>query len=240
MLTVYRRGCDQLLFNSYYGLYPYADTKDPAELEYIMEKVMGRYPWNNESIDKFFTKSHRLRILINAAVNKRLAKNHRNKIFIPAPKGGIRGATTQPQDMWIWEGMQMLCAVREPQANKPVNGGVYVVEEIDEKKRQVTVRLHEDYRPRFEHHHVENPEDVENMDESESESEEEEGEIKFHARESNDVEDPEKVGRHVLHPLQVMKYLRLQHALVHASTQGRTMRNEHIGILDCFTRNFTR
>ena len=238
-LTVYRRGCDQLLLNSYTGLYRQADNKNPDELEYIMEKVMGRYPWNYESIDKFFTKSHRLRILINAAVNKRLVTNHRKKIFIPAPKGGIRGATTQPQDMWIWEGMQMLCTVREPQANKPVNGGVYVVEEIDEEKRKVTVRLHEDYRPRFEHHHVENPEDVENMEESESESEEEDGEIKFHVKESNYVADPEKVGLHILKYSDVAKYLRLQHALVHASVQGRTMRNEHIGILDCFTRNFT-
>ena len=113
------------------------------------------------------------------------------------------------------------------------------MEAINEEKRQVTVRLHEDYRPRFEHHHVENPEDVENMEESESESEEEEGEIKFHTRESNYVADPETVGIHILKYSDVAKYLRLQHALVHACVQGRTMRNEHIGILDYCTRNFT-
>ena len=33
--------------------------------------------------------------------------------------------------------------------------------------------------------------------------------------------------------------LRPQHALVHASLQGRTVRDKHVGLLDAFTPTFT-
>ena len=102
--------------------------------------------------------------------------------------------------------------------------------------------MHEDYRPKFEHHVVENPEDVENLkaaDEDSGEESEEEEEVKPPPKKKAKVKAPKEVGLHKLKYDEVMEMLRLQHALVHASVQGRTMRNEHIGILDCFTPNFT-
>jgi hypothetical protein len=244
-LTVYRRGLDQQLFDSYTALYRHADNCNRAELECMFEGVAQRYPWEGEEIDKFFCKSHRLRILINAAVNKRLAEKRPlgERVFIEAPKEKMRGVTMQPQDMWVWKGMELLCNTREYERGRPVNGGVYVVEAFN--SRTVRVRLHEDYRPKFEHHSAENPEDVENLtaddEDSEHESEEEEAEEEAQPppKKKARVQDPEKVGVHVLEYEEVMETLRLQHALVHASVQGRTMRNEHIGILDCFTPNFT-
>ena len=83
---------------------------------------------------------------------------------------------------------------------------------------------------------LKNPEDVENLADEED-SEEEEEEVQPPPKKKAKVE--KEVGVHILTVKQVMEMLRLQHALVHASIQGRTMRNEHIGILDCFTPNFT-
>ena len=75
------------------------------------------------------------------------------------------------------------------------------------------------------------------MEAEEDSEEEEEEEVKPPPKKKAKVQ--QEVGVHILSYKQVMEMLRLQHALVHASTQGRTMRNEHIGILDCFTPNFT-
>ena len=85
----------------------------------------------------------------------------------------------QPQEMFIWEGMELLCHQREYQQGKPVNGGVYVVERWDNSR--VIVRLHEDYRPRLEEgvRDFENVEDLKQEYETDSETDEEFEGIKF-------------------------------------------------------------
>ena len=41
----------------------------------------------------------------------------------------------QPQDMYIWEGMELLCQRRKYMDKAPVNGGVYVVQSWTNKNR---------------------------------------------------------------------------------------------------------
>ena len=130
------------------------------------------------------------------------------------------------QDMWIWVGKHMLCHKRKFQQGKPVNGGVYVVESWDEAS--VTVRLHEDYRQRFEENPVEDAENVEDFEEEVSDSDGEFEECKAPpAKKAKKAVDPEKIGVHKLSYADVALMLRPQHALVHASLQGRTMRDKH-------------
>ena len=58
-------------------------------------------------------------------------------------------------------------------------------------------------------------------------------------KEPKEVVDPKTVGWHRLTHNEAALMLRPQHALVHASLQGRTMRNKHLAILDTFTTTFT-
>ena len=152
-LTVYRRGTDAELFRRYVMLYQYAHLK-PARLkgkfnddyhltQQIIERARETYPMHDGVIDKIFCRKHKQRIGINALVNK-IEAAKRDDVLLLECKGRIQGAHMQPQDMYIWVGMELLCYSRKYRQKYPVNGGVYVVETFD--ATHVVVRLHEDYR----------------------------------------------------------------------------------------------
>ena len=149
--------------------------------------------------------------------------------------------------MWIWPGMELVAYSQEYSENYPVNGAVYVVEGWD--AQFVWVRLHEAYRTSI---HVECSLDPDEVPEeqpartyrdSDSEDEvpppppkrarktkeltEEQAATRTMQRASN-----AKDGVHKLTYQDASKYLRMQHALVYANIQGRTMRDEHLAILD--------
>ena len=106
-----------------------------------------------------------------------------------------------------------------------MNGGVYVVQCWT--KKTVTVRLHEDYRQKFD--------DALDSDDSGDE----EGEVPAPlATGPLLVLSPELQGYYTMPHAEAARIFRPQHALVYASIQGRTMREKHIALLDTTNPNF--
>jgi hypothetical protein len=241
-LTKYRRGTDEALFKWYTWLYKYAEEgKDRFANQDTVERLVGmtreRYPWNSGvSVDHFFVMSHRQRILLNRMQNQRLAAEQEKTLFLPSP-GKMHGVALDPQDMRIWPGMELLCYARRYAAKSPVTGCVYVVEDFDD--RFVRVRLHEDYRPKF---NVE-PAPVEELELDEEGEEETPSEPDDMAADDDEAPADDAVegqeGVYRLTHAKAARILRLQHALVYASIQGRTMRQKHICLLNTDHRHFT-
>jgi hypothetical protein len=97
----------------------------------------------------------------------------------------------------------------------------------------VIVKLHADYVRTAE----EAPEDVDDADDEGSEPDDmgEDGNDAPPAPGVNVVE----TGVYKLTHARAVAILRLQHALVYASIQGRTMRQKKIGLMDTWNQNFT-
>jgi hypothetical protein len=112
---------------------------------------------------------------------------------------------------------------------------VYVVEDFNDKF--VTVRLHEDYRPKFNVKAAEEPELDENGEEETPSEPDDMAADDDDAPASDAVEGKEGVYR--LTHTKAAKILRLQHALVYASIQGRTMRQKRICLLNTDHSHFT-
>jgi len=244
-LTVYRRGTDDTLFKSYTALYKYADDKRLEVVEHWVANVQQRYPLKDEEIDHHFVLSHKKRILINAVMNQKLAARQPHTLFLKSP-GHIPGMMMQPQDMHVWEGMELLCYNRKYAAKSPVNGGVYVVLSWDAET--ITVRLHEDYRQNFA---KDLPKPAAPKKE-EGESDEEDATSEpddFGEEDEPPAQKPPKgykfvdmadlVGFYTLTHTQAAKMFRPQHALVYANIQGRTMREKHIALLDTYNLKFS-
>ena len=70
---------------------------------------LRHYPWNGEKIDYYLCISHHSRMRINRRENLAAAAAHDKKLFVPSV-GEIKGCSSQPQDMWIWE----VCSSSEP------------------------------------------------------------------------------------------------------------------------------
>ena len=113
-----------------------------------------------------------------------------------------------------------------------MNGAVYIVESWTET--HVKVRLHPDYISNFnlKDLRTETVEETEEDDDDDEENEEDEPE---------EVVIPDETDRHTfsLTKEAVSRVLRVQHALVYASIQGRTMREKHLGLLDTTHLGFT-
>ena len=152
------------------------------------------------------------------------------------------------RDMWIWPGMELVAYAQEYNENYSVNGAVYVVEGWDEQF--VWVRLHEAYRTSI---HVEcslDPDEIseEHPPQTSREASDSEDEVPSpppkRARKTKGSTEEQAAARATkkaadaadglfkLTYQNASKYLRMQHALVYANIQGRTMRNEHLAILD--------
>ena len=242
-LTTYRRGADEALFRWYTKLYKHADAHkledrwDFSDVrDTVVEQTRRQYAWKGEEIDHYFPMSHVQRIRINKLMNSRLAARHGDTLFLPSP-GKMHGVALQPQDMRIWRGLELLCYARKYAAKSPVTGCVYVVEDFDDTF--VTVRLHEDYRPKFNVKPA--PEEEPELDENgeeETPSEPDDMEADDDDAPAKDaVEGKEGVYR--LTHAKAARILRLQHALVYASIQGRTMRQKHICLLNTSHEHFT-
>ena len=238
-LSVYRRGTDQELFDMYTGLYQHAD--DNRKVPEIVEHLRGIYRYPDKKVcDHYFVISHQKRIMLNTAFNWLLAERHANIEFIPT-FGEKHGMTMQPQDMIIWEGMELLCYTRRYAKNSPVTGAVYVVEAFDGSR--VTISLHDDY---IGERLIDAP-----PTEVQQEAGEGEDDAASDAEALEDVGDNEEDrgstmeirqvrradGTFVKKPVYRLSYkraseiLRLQHALVYASIQGRTMRGS-VALMD--------
>ena len=259
-LTTYRRGTDIELFRRYVQLYKYADLK-PARVrgrynedyyitQQLVEKVRETYPMHDGEIDIHLVPSHKKRMEINALVNKIEAAKRDNAVLIPC-HGKLHGAQMQPQTMYIWEGMELLCYSRKYRQDRPVNGGIYVVEKF--VKDIVVVRLHEDYR-RYLEAKKDNYEDQDTPgDDGEVDSDADSDPEDMGADEEDEEDDEEctpppakkakkqkrEPGVYHLTKREVSRYMRPQHALVYASIQGRTFRDKHIALLDWQSHLFT-
>ena len=147
--------------------------------------------------------------------------------------------------------MELLCHRRKYAPKSPVNGGIYVV--LSWTKTHVTVKLHEDYRPRAkESSPATEAEDVDmdaddedassepdDFGEDDWESDEDEIPAQKPSKGPKFVDVSEEAFTYTLTHAQAVRILRLQHALVYANTQGRTMREKHLALLDTANRNFS-
>jgi len=111
-LTVYRRGTDERLFKWYTPLFEWADTQDMDVVDQLMDQTQARYPLRDEEIDIHLVMSHKWRVKINRAENKKLASRQERTLFLKSP-GEMPGVMMQPQDMHIWDGMELLCQRRK-------------------------------------------------------------------------------------------------------------------------------
>jgi hypothetical protein len=232
-LTKYRRGTDALLFKRYTNLYQWADCKDRVSVDMAVNEMTSFYPYAGEWIDHYFVMSHEKRMLFNHASNYKLADQQAKVLFLAGPKDarGAPGVCMQAQDMLIWEGLDLLCYARKYSQKSPVTGCVYTV--MSWTETHVIVKLHEDYVRTAE----EAPEDVDDADDEGSEPDDmgEDGNDAPPAPGVNVVE----AGVYKLTHARAAAILRLQHALVYASIQGRTLRQKRIGLMDTWNRNFT-
>ena len=74
-------------------------------------------------------------------MNYAAAARHNKVLFLP--EVDVPGATTKPQAMIIWEGLELMCNRRRYESNSPVTGAVYVVKSWN--KETVTMVPHKDY-----------------------------------------------------------------------------------------------
>ena len=186
--------------------------------------------------------SHKWRVKINHAVNMKLAERHEHKLFLKSP-GEMPGIMMQPQDMWIWEGMELLCHRRKYVANSPVNGGIYTIYSWDGET--ITVRLNKEYRENYRPKAPKPPKDTKA---NEVDDEDEDATSEPDDFEEDEEELPkapkgfkciDMAGWYTVTHAEFARIFRPQHALVYANIQGRTMREKHICLLDTGNRNFT-
>ena len=148
---------------------------------------LRHYPWNGEKIDYYLCISHHSRMRINRRENLAAAAAHDKKLFVPSV-GEIKGCSSQPQDMWIWEGLQLIGAGSR---RKVLNGVLYIVTGFTEES--ISIRPHEDFQ-------------------------------------ANAVQ---------VSLTEASECLRLCYAAVYYSCQGRTLKEQHVMLLDTEHPHFT-
>ena len=148
-----------------------------------------RYPWRGEQIAYYICLSHRMRMRINKWQNDLEKEQHRDKLFI-ASYGFVKGCSSQPQDMWVWPGMQLIGGGRT--SRKVLNGVCYIVHSFDDEHLRVTT--HPDFG-------------AEEL-------------IELDMREASEN-------------------LRLCYAAVYHSCQGRTLKQQHVLLMDVHKPFFT-
>jgi hypothetical protein len=124
---------------------------------------------------------HQSRMRINRRENLAAAVAHDKKLFVPSVGEIERLLASQPQDMWIWEGLQLIGAGSR---RKVLNGVLYIVVSFTEES--ISVRPHEDFQ-------------------------------------ANAVQ---------LSLAEASECLRLCYAAVYYSCQGRTLKEQHVMLLD--------
>ena len=249
-LTEYRRGTDLDLFKTYTGLYHLAD--DDSQVPMVVAAMREKYPlehWHT-LCGCFFALSHKKRMMINHVVNWKLADLQEEVEFIPS-SGEVSGWTTQPQDMIVWKGLELLCYSRRYCKNSPVTGAVYVVNKWD--GRFLTVELHNDYLGKrlIPPHEAAAAEEGGEEDEEEQSDEEALEELPDREPTRPDrecvmstVEVRQADGTKLKKPVFKLSYkrasqlLRLQHSIVYAAMQGRTFKTS-VALLDLDSNKIT-
>ena len=143
-LSINRRAAgDDAHFRFYTGLYEH--VKDPDELDKAVRRAQATYPWRSEPgndigteiCDLVLVVSHHKRMRLNQYLNE--ARNKRAGVLVRCNETVAHH--NRPQDMWLHEGMKLLCCCKSHPVL--VNGVFYVVEEVDDGK--VVVRMSKDY-----------------------------------------------------------------------------------------------
>ena len=150
------------------------------------------YPWKGreqQPISYHVCISHRKRMRINKWQND-LEKEHHNHKMLIRSYGFIKGCSSQPQDMWVWPGLQLIGGGRT--SRKVLNGVMYIVRDFNDET--LRVRAHPDF----------------GGDEI----------IELTLREAADN-------------------LRLCYAAVYQSCQGRTLKEQHVMLMDTGHRHFS-
>jgi hypothetical protein len=84
--------------------------------------------------------SHRNRMRINRWQNRLEKDRHLRKLFIPS-YGFLKGCSSQPQDMWVWKGLELIGGGRT--SRKVLNGVMYRVHSFTDE--HLTVQVHRDF-----------------------------------------------------------------------------------------------
>ena len=114
-LQRYRRGDDFEHFRFVGSIYP----KHGVELDDALEMARERYPARGAIFfGTTLCLTHRCRVVVNAAVNKALARS--NAVLVSATSDN--SLPNQPQDMFVWPGIVLMAIV--PQSTALVKNGV--------------------------------------------------------------------------------------------------------------------
>jgi len=124
-----------------------------------------------------------------------------------------------PQDMVIWEGMELLGCIHQSNSKTVINGVVYVVKGWD--TRFVYFNVHKRYQKQ--------PGDDTDESDAEPELEEEEEEAEEPEVDPAEGEIPADLK---LSYENTSKWMRLTHARCYGSIQGCTMEDQHILLID--------
>ena len=118
-LTTYRRGDDEALFDFYYGLYNSNET-----LTTMVARAKNNFPACSDP-DLVLCISHNKRILINKRMNESRAPDTAVEVCVTEE---IQGTTCQPQNMFIWTGMELIgCPRGRGRKYEVVQGVVYTL-----------------------------------------------------------------------------------------------------------------
>jgi hypothetical protein len=141
-LTTNRRSAgDARLWWFLGSLYPFVDQ--PLRLSVDVADATRLYPWNGEltAETRVFAVSHRLRTLVNRAMNERFVRARLGAVLVRTA-GVVEGTLNQPQDMHIVTGMVLQgCSVWNLQV---LNGVHYDV--LEATDAHIKIQMTERYR----------------------------------------------------------------------------------------------
>jgi len=160
--------------------------------------------------------SHKKRMLLNHAMNLQKAELCDGPVaFIPCTKSKTLGVTMLPQDMKIWEGIELIGCIHQSNSKTVINGVLYVVKGWDAKF--VYINVHPQYQKQPSDDSDAEPEEEPDEDDEDLEEDPAEGEIPADLKLSYE---------------NASKWLRLTHARCYGSIQGCTMEKQHILLAD--------
>ena len=220
-LTEYLRGPDHDLFNFYHGLYTTKET-----LRESIIKAQAAYPIRVTSpfdFDMIMCISHANRKICNARLNEHkaiVAEASGKKTCLLEWQGeDIKGATSQPQTMIIWEGIELVgCPRGTGKTCNIVQGVVYTVVKLHDS--EVVLQMRSEYCAK--------PKKDENESATEKQDETDDAEQAAPNQVTVAFED-------------VTLLLRLTHAMCYYTCQGRSFdRGRKTLMLDTDHPYFTR
>ena len=134
-LQTYRRGADPELFEWFHGLYGQQDARGLAE------ESRARYPaeCDPNCNPQILCLSHKKRMLINALQNTRL-KPEGALLCEWQGEENLCGAKMQPQDMFVWVGLELIGCPRGSGRHLTVQGVIYIVSGITDTHLELRMR----------------------------------------------------------------------------------------------------